>query len=49
MCVCTDVCRSTRWHNVFVIFHITQELAHADPPMDVAAAVFPKELWKLRR
>ena len=24
MCVCTDICRSTCWHNLFVIFHITE-------------------------
>jgi hypothetical protein len=26
VCVCTDICRSNWWHNLFVIFHITEDV-----------------------
>ena len=35
--MCTDICRSTWWHNLFVIFHITEAARWG--PVPAAAAV----------
>ena len=40
--MCTDICRSTWWHNLFVIFHITEAvLGGPAPAAAVAAAPAP--------
>ena len=38
--MCTDICRSTWWHNLFVIFHITgaERWGALAPPVPAPAA-----------